>query len=411
MEILTDWTGRFTGTAVDTARPSTPAEVAAALRSGCAITTRGGNTGLVGGAVPASSRDTVLLQTSKLRRLDPVDADTGQVTVGAGVSLAELQHHLRGSGWAFGVDLAARGTATIGGMVATNAGGIRVIRYGMMRAQVVGVEAVLPSGDVIDDTAGLLKNNTGYSLSHLLVGSEGTLAVVTAARLRLHPPAPQTSLAVLPIPTLAAGLALVGAVRRAGAELMAAEVIDAGSRRLVGGPPGVPDAPWTLFLEVADGGTAQGLDPLSEQEVRVATAPSEQRRLWEVREGMTDAWGRAATDAGTVVQKFDVSLPSARLDAFANAVLALVPAIGMFGHVGDGNLHLEVIDADRDWDAEVLATVAAHGGSISAEHGIGRAKRDYLHLSRSPAEIAAMRAIKRALDPEGVMNPGVLLPA
>ena len=172
----------------------------------------------------------------------------------------------------------------------------------------------------------------------------------------------------------------------------------------------MPDAPWTLFVEVADGGTADGLEPLADRDVVVATAPTEQRRLWEVREGMTDAWGRAATDAGTVVQKFDVSLPSARLDAFADAVRDLIPTIGMFGHVGDGNLHLEVIDADRDWDAEVLATVAQHRGSISAEHGIGQAKRDYLHLSRSAAEIAAMRAIKRALDPAGVMNPGVLLP-
>jgi FAD/FMN-containing dehydrogenase len=411
MEQVSDWTGRFTGNVVEVVRPGTPAEAAAVLRTGYAVTTRGGNTGLVGGAVPATDRDTVLLDTAKLRHIGPVDADTGQITVGAGVTPGELQAHLRGTGWTFGVDLAARGTATIGGMAATNAGGIRVIRYGMMRAQVVGVAAVLPNGEVIDDTAGLLKNNTGYSLSQLLVGSEGTLGVVTAARLRLHPPAPATTLAVLPAASLTAALAQVGTVRRAGAELMAAEVIDQASRRLVGGLPGVPEAPWTLFLEVADGGTADGLKALAEvADLVVATAPTEQRRLWEVREGMTDAWGVAATEAGTVVQKFDVSLPSPALDPFVAAVRGLVPAIGMFGHVGDGNLHLEVIEPDRDWDAPVLGLVAQHGGSISAEHGIGRAKRDYLQLSRSPAEIAAMRAIKDALDPAGVMNPGVLLP-
>ncbi len=168
-------------------------------------------------------------------------------------------------------------------------------------------------------------------------------------------------------------------------------------------------APWYLFVEVADGGSAEGLSALAaESDIVVATSPAQQRRLWEVREGMTDAWGRAATEAGAVVQKFDVSLPGERLDAFAAQVRAIVGSIGMFGHVADGNLHLEVIDADRDWDDEVLAAVAEHGGSISAEHGIGRAKRDYLHLTRSPAEIAAMLAIKQALDPDGVMNPGVL---
>ena len=402
-ERVTDWTGRFTGTAAEIARPSSPAEVADVLRSGLAVTTRGGNTGLVGGAVPASGRDTVLLETAKLRRLDSVDADTGQVTVGAGVTLAELQQHLAHTGWAFGVDLAARGTATIGGMVATNAGGIRVIRYGMMRAQVVGVQAVLAGGAVIDDTAGLLKNNTGYSLSQLLVGSEGTLGVVTAARLRLHPPAPRAMVALLPVASLAEGLAAVGSVRRCGIDLMAAEVLDHASRELVGGLPGVPEAAWYLLLEAAD------LEPLADRaDVIVALQAPDQRRLWEVREGLTDAWGAAAAAAGTVVQKFDVSLPAAHMDAFAAAARELVGRIGMFGHLADGNLHLEVIDADRDWDAPILSLVAAHRGSISAEHGIGRAKRDYLHLTRSPAEIAAMRAIKGALDPDGIMNPGVL---
>jgi len=398
---VTDWTGRFTGVAADVARPASPAEVAQVLRSGYAITTRGGNTGLVGGAVPASPRDTVLLETANLRRLEEVDLDAGQVTVGAGVTLAELQQHLAGTGWVFGVDLAARGSATIGGLVATNAGGIRVIRYGMMRAQVVGVEAVLPDGAVLDDTSGLVKNNTGYGLSQLLVGSEGTLGVVTAVRLRLHPAPPPTMLALLPVSSLGEGLGLVGRLRRSRADLHAAEVLDGASRAVTGGPA---EAPWYLLIEADD------VSILADRNPDVATGLTEQRRMWALREGLTEAWGLAATERGTVVQKFDVSLPGRALDGFAAAARALGPTIGMFGHLADGNLHLEVIDPKRDWDAEVLGLVARFGGSISAEHGIGRAKRDYLHLTRSTAEIAAMRAIKRALDLRGVMNPGVLFP-
>ncbi len=403
-EQVVDWTGRFTGSVVDIVRPASAAEVGEVLRSGYAVTTRGGNTGLVGGAVPASSRETVLLETSRLRDFGAVDVDAGQVTVGAGVTLGELQAHVAAAGWAFGVDLAARGTATVGGMVATNAGGIRVIRYGMMRAQVVGVEAVLADGSVLSDLSGLVKNNTGYSQSQLLVGSEGTLGVVTAARLRLHPPAPPTMLALLPVSTLAEGLAVVGRVRRSGLDLYAAEALDHASRELVGGLPGVPEAPWYLLVEATD------LEAIADRaDAVVAVSAPEQRRLWEVREGLTDAWGVAAAAAGTVVQKFDVSLPSHSLDLFADAVRSLGPTLGMFGHLADGNLHLEVIDPHRDWDGPVLGLVSSHGGSISAEHGIGRAKREYLPLTRSAAEIAAMRAIKGALDPGWVMNPGVML--
>jgi hypothetical protein len=208
---------------------------------------------------------------------------------------------------------------------------------------------------------------------------------------------------VLGVDTLAEGLAHVGRLRRAGADLRAAEALDHASRALVGGLAGVPEAPWYLLVEADD------LEPISHADPVVATDPSEQRRLWQVREGLTDAWGAAATEAGTVVQKFDVSLPAAALDAFAGEARGLGPVLGMFGHLADGNLHLEVIDAQTDWDGPVLELVARHGGSISAEHGIGQAKPDHLHLTRSPAEIAAMRSFKAALDPAGILNPGVLL--
>ena len=422
---VSDWTGRFTGIVTHHARPRNPAEVAAALAEararGMAVTTRGGNTSLVGGAVPASDRPTMLLETTGLRRLEPVDVHTGQVTVGAGITLAELQRHAAAAGWYYGVDLAARDSATVGGTIATNAGGIRVVRYGMTRAQVVGVEAVLADGSIIDDTSGLLKNNTGYPLSALLTGSEGTLGIITAARMALHAPPPASSLALLAVPSLAEAMELVGAIRRSGADLLAAEAIDQAGRELLLGLDG-PSIPtelghgeWYLFIEVGDGGTGDGLEPLSEvDDLIVAIGPAEQRRLWEVREGMTDAWGVAATTAGTVVQKFDVSLPTEALDPFVAEVRALVapPAqLGMFGHVADGNLHLEIVAPDgREWDEPVLTAVAEHGGSVSAEHGIGLAKRDYLGLTRSAAEIEAMRAIKRALDPDDLLNPGIIFP-
>jgi FAD/FMN-containing dehydrogenase len=267
------------------------------------------------------------------------------------------------------------------------------------------VAAVLADGSVVDDTRGLLKDNTGYGLSGLLCGSEGTLAVITAVRLALHVPPRSASLGVAPVPSLAAALALVAAVRRSGAELLAAEVVDAASLRLAGEPA---PQPWRLFLEVADGGGADGLSALPE-DAEVALDGAARRRAWAVREGMTERWGRAATEVGTVVQKFDVSVPLGSLDAFVAAVRGQLGArVGMFGHVADGNLHLEVIDAGREWDDEVLQLVARFGGSISAEHGIGVAKRSWLRLSRSPAQIAAMRAIKSALDPQWVLNPGVL---
>lgn len=400
-----DWTGRFVAEAVGVVQPRSVAEVAQALASGYAVTTRGGNTGLVGGAVPATSRPTLMLDTTRLTGMGPVDDRSGQVTVAAGVPLAQLQAHADAAGWTYGVDLAARDSATIGGTVATNAGGIRVVRYGMTRAQVVGVQAVLADGSVVDETRRLLKDNTGYSLSGLLCGSEGTLGVITAVRLALHRPPRAPSLGVVPVPSLDAALDVVAAVRRTGAELLAAEVVDAASLGLLGETV----RGWRLFIEVADGGGAEGLGALPD-DAEVGLDAAARRRLWAVREGMTGLWGRAAAQAGTVVQKYDVSVPMDGLDPFVAQVRGLLgDRVGVFGHVADGNLHLEVVDPDREWDEEVLTLVARAGGSVSAEHGIGVAKRPWLGLTRSAAEIAAMRAIKAALDPRGILNPGVLL--
>lgn len=433
-----DWTGRFHGTSVAETTPHTTADVVRAVQQareqGWAIHVQGGNTGLVGGSVPATERPTLLLRTTGLDQLGAVDPASRQVSVGAGVTLADLQGHAAASGWYYPVDLAARDGATVGGTVATNAGGVRVIRYGMTAAHVVGVEAVLADGSVIDDTSGLLKNNTGYRWSALLTGSEGTLGIITRVRVALELRPCATTVAMLPVDTLSEAVAVTARLRgEPGADLLASEVLDAVSCRLWRDQNTATPLPcthrWLLLLEVADGADASGLAPLLEDtsaispvstdSLIVATSPPQQRRLWQMREGLSEAYARAATESGRTVVKLDVSLPAAALDEFVSAARRLCeeapgrPMLGVFGHVGDGNLHLEVLGPPAgaaEAEHGLLHLVAQHAGSISAEHGIGRAKRNYLPLSRSQADIAAMRAVKKALDPDCRLNPGILLP-
>jgi FAD/FMN-containing dehydrogenase len=400
----TDWTRRWTGRPLAVVRPGSTAEVAAVVEICGAldvpIVPQGGNTGLVGGGVPRSDGGQLVLSTSRLTRLDPVDVAAAQVTVGAGVTLGELQRHARAAGFSYSIDLAARDTATVGGTVATNAGGLHVIAAGDTRAQVLGIEAVLADGSVISRLAGLVKDNTGYDLAGLLTGSEGTLGVITAVRLRLAPPAAQSPYVVLVgLPGIEAALPLL---RQSG--LTAAEFMTDAGMRLVVEATGLPrplphDHAVYLLLECTG-------EPMLPEDVEAAV----DQRLWAYREGHTEA---IATRG--VPHKLDVSVPLARIPA----LLADLPGVVgeyetyVFGHLGDGNVHVNVLgpapDDDRMDDA-VLRLVAAHGGSISAEHGIGVAKTRWLELSRSPTEIAAMRRIKAALDPRGLLNPGVLLP-
>jgi FAD/FMN-containing dehydrogenase len=322
------------------------------------------------------------------------------------------------AGWAYGVDLAARDSATIGGTVATNAGGIHVIAYGMTRAQVVGVEAVLPDGSVVSHLAGLLKDNTGYDLGALLCGSEGTLAVITAVRLRLHRPAGRTSVALVGCASYADALALMSTAVAPGGRLLAAEVIDETGMELAARLRGLPwplqeRHPVALLLEVVDGGDASGLVGLDDRDVAVGLDPSEQSRLWDYRE----AQGEAFSTLG-LTHKLDVSVPLPSLAQACEELAALMRAyptvetFGVFGHLADGNIHVEIYGPPADdvaVDHVVLDCVARYRGSISAEHGVGRAKAADLALCRSAAEIAAMRALKSAWDPAGIMNPGVLL--
>lgn len=399
-----DWTGRFRGRALAVALPSTAGEVAHVLRTAAAhdvgVTVAGGRTGLVAGAVPDS---TVVLSTE---RLTGAEVQGSTVLAGAGTTLADVQRAARSAGWHYGVDMASRDSATVGGTVATNAGGLQVVGYGTTRAQVLGVEAVLASGEVVSRLAGLAKDATGYDLSHLLVGSEGTLAVVTRVRLRLVAPPRSRQVVLVPLPGVGAAVALVERVRQHADGLRAAELLLHGGVELVrqqSGLPALPPAAAYLLLE-AEG----GLEGLVPDASLVATDEVAAGRLWAYREQLTEAVSRLG-----VPHKLDVSLPQARLAEFVDRLPTGPWATHVWGHVGDGNLHVNVLGPDPDDDAVdelVLRLAAELGGSVGAEHGIGRAKRHWLHLSRTPVEVAAMRSVKDALDPAGLLGRGVLLP-
>jgi len=426
---VVDWTRRWRGSAIAVVRPGTTDEVARIVRActdaGVAIQVQGGNTGLVGGSIPAADGVTVVVSTRRLQRIDPVDSVSGQLTVGAGVTLGEVQRHARSAGWDYGVDLAARDSATIGGTVATNAGGIRVIAFGMTRAQVAGIEVVLPNGEIVEHLAGLAKDNTGYDLAGLLTGSEGTLGIITAVRLRLHRPMPDTSIAFIGVDDYAAAMRLLSSALAADFRLLAAEVVDDTGIDLA---MLISDLPWPwpnrhrlgLLLEVADGGTGEGFDAavLDSLDVVMGIDRTEQERLWAYRELQSEAFTtHAATTPGGVAHKMDISVPLAHLADCAEELRTrmldypAVAAFGVFGHLGDGNIHVEISGPapdDDEVDRRVLSVVSGYGGAVSAEHGIGRAKTQWLSTSRSDSEVAAMRAIKLAWDPRDLLNPGVL---
>ena len=441
-----DWTGRYRGACVAAVRPGSTEEVAAIVRActrlGVAIVPQGGNTGLVGGSVPRSTdpagasdgphdarpddRPVIVLSLTRLDQLGPVDPAAMQVTAGAGVTLSRWRAHAHEAGLDAPVDFAARDTATVGGAIATNAGGSRVLRYGTMRQQVVGVEAVLASGDVVGSLAGLPKETAGMHWPSLVAGSEGTLAIVTAARLRLVPRFEHTVTAMLSMSSMGGAVELLGRLRRSVPALDAVEFIQPAALGLVADhlgrrpPVAVPADGTCLVVDCADHDdpTSQLADVLSasgDVVDAVVTADAAQRReLIEFRDRITEAIALAATASGTPTFKLDVAVPLGSLaavlavaqSAAADDGARLIP----FGHLAEGNAHLNFLDTS---DTAVLAdtvlrAVAERGGTISAEHGIGVAKAPWLGLIRSPADLAAQRAVKHALDPAGIFNPGVL---
>jgi FAD/FMN-containing dehydrogenase len=423
-----DWTGRWSGEALAVVRPGSTAEVRKVILAcegtDVALVTQGGNTGLVGGSIPAPDRPSIILSTTRLDHLEDPDPSTGQIRVGAGVTLAALQARAREHGWDAGLDLGARDSATIGGLAACNAGGMRAIRYGTARARIGGLEAVLPGGVLVDRMNGLPKDNAGLDLPSLLIGSEGILGVITEVIWRLvRAPGEQTA-AFVPLDSTATAVELTGLLRERvrtleAVELMTREVVEL-SLAYLGASAPVELAPVCLLVECeADDASLAGLSEALEKvgaadSAALAVDPAGRARLRRIREGAVEA---IAADGG-VSHKFDIGVPLTNLPRFVAMLAPLVESnvsgsrLLYFGHLGDGNLHVNVLGPscdDEEFDAAVLALVAEYGGTISAEHGVGKHKTKFLSLVRSSAEIEAMWAIKRALDPHLLLNPGAVL--
>ncbi|KLO44138.1 oxidoreductase [Mycobacterium nebraskense] len=418
-----DHTGRYRGRASALVRPGSAEQIAEVLRvcrdAGAHVTVQGGRTSLVAGTVP--EHDDVLLSTERLHALDDVDTVERRVRVGAGATLAAVQRAAGAAGLLFGVDLAARDTATVGGMASTNAGGLRTVRYGNMGEQVVGLQVALPDGSLLRRHSRVRRDNTGYDLSSLFVGAEGTLGVITALDLRLHPTPSRRVTAIC-------GFAELGALVDAGRTfrdvdgIAALELIDGRAAALTGEHLGVGspvEGDWLLLVELAaDHDQTDRLADLLD-DARMCSEPAvgvdvgAQQRLWQVRESLAEVLGVYGPPL-----KFDVSLPLSSIDGFAREAVDLIGAHApealpvLFGHIGEGNLHLNVlrcpVDRERALYEPMMELIARSGGNVSSEHGVGTRKRRYLGMSREPADIAAMRTIKAALDPTGYLNAAVL---
>lgn len=444
---LTDWRERYSGQALAVVRPGSTDEVAAVVRlcadAGVPIVPQGGNTGLCGGATPDDSGRAVVLSLQRLNRIRDIDPDNDTMDVEAGCVLQTVQEAAREAGRVFPLSLAAEGSCTIGGNLATNAGGTQVLRYGTMRALTLGLEVVTAQGDIWHGLRGLRKDNTGYDLRDLFIGSEGTLGIITAATLKLFPQPVAHCTALLALASIEDAITMLARARHGfGAsltafELMASDCLDDVVRcfpqqRL----PFDGDSaalPWFALLELSDSESevharkrfetvlGAAMESGCVADAVIAGSSAQSKALWHLRESIP-----LAEKESFKAIKHDVSLPVSRMAAFVrdtNAALQQAfPGIRhvIFGHLGDGNLHYNVARGG-DWaDADLLArqnevftvvhdSVHAMGGSISAEHGVGQLKPSALVRYKDPVEISLMRSIKQALDPQGIMNPGKVL--
>ena len=418
-----DHTGRYRGRASALVRPGDAEQVAEVLRvcrdAKLNVTVQGGRTSLVAGTVP--EHDDVLLSTERLTAIGDVDTVERRVEAGAGATLAAVQHAASSAGLVFGVDLAARDTATVGGMASTNAGGLRTVRYGNMGEQVVGLQVALPDGSLMRRHSLVRSDNTGYDLPALFVGAEGTLGVITALDLRLHPSPSHRVTAVCGFADLEA-LIDAGRTFRDVDGIAALELIDGRAAALTGEHLGVGapvEGDWLLLVELAaDHDQTERLADLLDGaqlcgEPAVGVDAAAQQRLWRVRESLAEVLGVYGPPL-----KFDVSLPLSAIAGFARDAGALVGARVadalplLFGHIGEGNLHLNVLrvplEQEKALYAPMMDLIADCGGNVSSEHGVGTRKRPYLGMSRETGDIAAMRAVKAALDPTGYLNAAVL---
>ncbi|MDZ4363331.1 MAG: FAD-binding oxidoreductase [Brevundimonas sp.] len=436
---LTEWRNKWQGNTPLMLTPRTTAEVAAAVaicsEHGVAVVPQGGDTGLVGGQIPYGE---VLLSTRKLRAVRDVTPLDDAMTVEAGVTLLEAQQHATAAGRMFPLSLAAEGSATIGGVISTNAGGTAVIRYGVMRDLVLGIEAVMPDGQIFNGLKRLRKDNTGYDLKQLLIGAEGTLGIVTAATLKLFPIMRSRATAMVGLDSAHAAIELLARakaetgggveafelMKRIGMEFVLKHIPD--TREPLDSTP-----PWYVLIELVSGepGAAEaGLERLLADafeaglinDAAIAQNQAQRADFWKVREEQSAA--QRPEGGGW---KHDVSVPVSRIADFLDEATAAVERfhpgarVGAFGHVGDGNMHYDVLcppGADltaflarwEEGSQVVHDVVARYDGSISAEHGLGRLKTEEARRYKSPLEIATMRAVRQAIDPKRIMNPAVL---
>ncbi len=418
------------------ALPRTTEEVAAILAfcndRGLPVVPSGGRTGLAGGAVAAKGE--LVLSLSRMRRMDPVDTLGATVRVQAGAVTQAVHEHCEPHGLTWPVDFASKGSSQVGGNIATNAGGVKVIRYGLTRQWVLGLQAVLADGRVLELGGALEKNNTGADLRQLFIGSEGTLGVITEATLKLTRRPTKLDVFLFAVPDLAGVLRLFREVRQSPFLVSAYEFFTSAclarlTRHRAVRPPFSSPSPFYVLLELEGAPGIDALEPwlasLFERALvedgTLAHHASEAAALWQLREGISES-----LSATGLPHKNDIALPIANLEAFCaeleRAFSARYPGleICLFGHIGDGNLHINVMKPDaqpkeeflrqaKERDEALFSLVRSHGGSISAEHGVGLLKKDYLHYTRAPAEIALLRAIKQTLDPKGILNPGKII--
>lgn len=440
---LREWRDRYIGASPLVLRPSTTAEVAAILTlcndARVGIVPQSGNTGLVGGGIPHEAGTEIVVSLERMARLRDVDPDSQTLTAEAGVTLATVQSAARDAGLLFPLSMASEGSACIGGNLATNAGGIAVLAYGTARQQVLGLEVVLADGRIWNGLSRLKKDNTGYDLRDLFIGSEGTLGVITAATLKLVARPHDTATALVALPALAA---LVPLFRNASAaagpaltafEFMSARAMEFARTHGTGAASIVaPDVPCTALIEISAAGPDRAAPILEEilaaasaagliTDARLAASQSQEAALWRLREQMSEVQKH---EGGSI--KHDISLPIGRIPEFLERAAVVVERICPgarpvpFGHLGDGNIHYNVSQPrgmEREcylalWDSMSEAIhdlVTAMHGSISAEHGIGRMKRAELQRLKDPVALDLMRAIKGAVDPHGILNPGKVL--
>lgn len=436
----TDWRGRYTGQPLCVVLPGDTEEVAAVVSacaaSGVPIVPQGGNTGLCGGATPIGGE--VLLNLRRLNRIRSVDADNNAITVEAGCTLQAVQDAAASVDRLFPLSLAAEGSATIGGNLSTNAGGVQVLRYGNARELTLGLEVVLADGRIWHGLRALRKDNTGYDLKHLFIGAEGTLGLITAATLKLFPRPREIATAWVAVANPLEAVRLLGDLRAVlGDTVTAFELVDRTSLELVlqhmqkTRDPLPAKHNWYVLVEISgahenlynrlEQALQEGVDSGQVIDAVLAKSDAQSRELWALRENISEA-----QKIEGVSIKHDIALPVSHIDAFIHrageALKAVSPDVRIvcFGHVGDGNLHynLSKVDAQSNEDfiaqTPVINRIVYHlvcelGGSISAEHGLGQLKRNEVLQYKSMTEMNLMRSVKQALDPQGLMNPGKLL--